>query len=77
VQYATVFVFFLIACFLALNLILVLFIGGIAFVLGNQLIVQILQVPQVGDDSQIVLLLSALGKLVLGQLQYLEVVFQF
>jgi len=68
VQYATVFVFFLIACFLALNLILVLFIGGIAFILGNQLIVQILQVPQVGDDSQIVLLLSAFGELVLSQL---------
>jgi len=77
VQYATVFVFFLIACFLALNLILMLFIGGIAFILGNQLVVQILQVPQVGDDSQIVLLLSAFGKLVLSQLQYLEVVFQF
>jgi len=77
VQYATVFVFFLIACFLALNLILVLFIGGVAFVLGNQLVVQILQVPQVGDDSQIVLLLSAFGKLVLSQLQYLKIVFQF
>jgi len=51
VHNATIFVFFLITCFLALNLILMLFIGGIAFILGNQLIVQILQVPQVGDDS--------------------------
>jgi hypothetical protein len=41
-----------------------LFVSGVSFVLGDEFIVQVLKVPQMGNNSERVLLLSAFRKVI-------------